>query len=81
MEREWQRERARLTRRRIMHLSKCQTGDSLKDKKARVLFTQLYFEKEKGKGGKVKDEKEKKETKVSLYGSLASVYTDSIENA
>lgn len=42
-----QREQARLTRRRIMHLSKCQTGDSLKDKKARVVFTQLYFEKKR----------------------------------
>lgn len=61
--REWQREQARLTRRRIMHLSKCQTGDSLKRQKGTGFVYTVIFWKEKGKGGKVKDEKEKKETK------------------
>lgn len=52
-----------------------------KTKKARILFRQSYFEKKREREGKERMGRRKRKGKVSLYGPLASVYTDSIENA
>ena len=48
--RAWQREQARLTWQKIMHLSKCQTGDSFRRQKRHGFCLDSHILKRKGKG-------------------------------